>query len=277
MIDPLIITSALAALVFAPMTAPTVQQRGQGPAPFQAPMQPQGTAAPAPEISGFSVVLVVGETQASGPTSGASELSPGAQRALADMREFLPYKHYRVLDSQWTSCCSPRSQARVSGRLQGLIAASSPNNALNLVPRPYAFNITAATDRPNIATRFVLSLEEPVRSGDPEKLRDFQRERQDIKGEIENLQAQIQATQRKVEVGAVSREDLLPLHNRYESMRRRLADLDQTIEEASAAIQRPIIDSSFTMTAGETVVVGTSRLGGDKALIALVTAVRKKP
>ena len=38
---------------------------------------------------------------------------------------------------------------------------------------------------------------------------------------------------------------------------------------------RPIIDSSFTMDAGETVVVGTSRLGGDKALIALVTAVRK--
>ena len=29
------------------------------------------------------------------------------------------------------------------------------------------------------------------------------------------------------------------------------------------------------MEVGETVVVGTSRLGGDKALIAIVTAVRK--
>lgn len=36
------------------------------------------------------------------------------------------------------------------------------------------------------------------------------------------------------------------------------------------------MDSSFTMEAGETVVVGTSKLGGDKALIAIVTAVRKR-
>jgi hypothetical protein len=34
-----------------------------------------------------------------------------------------------------------------------------------------------------------------------------------------------------------------------------------------------VIDSSFTMLVGETVVVGTSRVGGDKALIALLTAV----
>ena len=38
---------------------------------------------------------------------------------------------------------------------------------------------------------------------------------------------------------------------------------------------RSLIDNSFTMDVGETVVVGTSRLGGDKALIAIVTAVRK--
>jgi hypothetical protein len=36
---------------------------------------------------------------------------------------------------------------------------------------------------------------------------------------------------------------------------------------------RAIIDTSFTMEIGETVVVGTSRLKGDKALIALLTAV----
>jgi hypothetical protein len=34
-----------------------------------------------------------------------------------------------------------------------------------------------------------------------------------------------------------------------------------------------MIDTSFTMDIGETVVVGTSRLKGDKALIALLTAV----
>jgi hypothetical protein len=43
--------------------------------------------------------------------------------------------------------------------------------------------------------------------------------------------------------------------------------------ETSAS--RAIVDSSFMMDTGETVVVGTSRLGGDKALIALVTAARR--
>ena len=41
---------------------------------------------------------------------------------------------------------------------------------------------------------------------------------------------------------------------------------------------RPMIDTSFTMDVGETVVVGTSRIaGGDKALIALLTAVPRNP
>ena len=35
----------------------------------------------------------------------------------------------------------------------------------------------------------------------------------------------------------------------------------------------PIVDTSFDIAVGETVVVGTSRLRGDKALILLLTAV----
>jgi hypothetical protein len=42
---------------------------------------------------------------------------------------------------------------------------------------------------------------------------------------------------------------------------------------ATASHRRTMIDTSFTMDIGETVVVGTSRLQGDKALIALLTAV----
>jgi hypothetical protein len=45
-------------------------------------------------------------------------------------------------------------------------------------------------------------------------------------------------------------------------------------DRIAAMKSRSIIDTSFTMDVGETVVVGTSRLaGGDKALIALLTAV----
>jgi hypothetical protein len=273
MMDPMVLTSAVLALVVTPMLIPDAQQRGQGPVPFQAPMPAQGMHPP--EISGFSVVLVVGETQSSAGTASGQDLSPGAQRALSDMREFLPYKHYRVLDSQWTSCCSPRSRATVAGRLQGVAGMPGPQGSVNLVSRSYAFSITAGTSSPSITTRFVLGLEDTGRSVNPERLRELERERQDLKAEIELAQTQINEMQRRVEVGAVSAAELPVLRTRHDSLRRRLADLEQTIEEAGIATQRPIIDSSFTMAAGETVVVGTSKLGGDKALIALVTAVKK--
>jgi hypothetical protein len=67
-------------------------------------------------------------------------------------------------------------------------------------------------------------------------------------------------------------------------MKARLADLNREIAETDAKpgalTKRPatccIISTGFTMEIGETVVVGTSRLrGGDKALIALLTAVAR--
>jgi hypothetical protein len=62
-------------------------------------------------------------------------------------------------------------------------------------------------------------------------------------------------------------------------MKLRLAE-DRKDQHASGqsrpakASRSAVIDTSFTMDVGETVVVGTSRVaGGDKALIALLTAV----
>ena len=52
------------------------------------------------QIRGFSVVLLLGEQQGSVPAEG---LSPSALRAIADIKEFLPYKGYRVLDTQWVA------------------------------------------------------------------------------------------------------------------------------------------------------------------------------
>lgn len=40
----------------------------------------------------------------------------------------------------------------------------------------------------------------------------------------------------------------------------------------SPPAERPIIDTSFSIDVGETIVVGTSKLGGDQALIVLFTA-----
>jgi hypothetical protein len=53
------------------------------------------------QIRGFSVVLLLGEQ--SGSMMPPKGLSPSAQRAIADIKEFLPYKSYTVLDTQWVA------------------------------------------------------------------------------------------------------------------------------------------------------------------------------
>lgn len=60
------------------------------------------------QVRGFSVVLLLGEQQGSVPAEG---LSPSALRAIADIKEFLPYKGYRVLDTQWVAGSIPGSSA----------------------------------------------------------------------------------------------------------------------------------------------------------------------
>jgi hypothetical protein len=68
-------------------------------------------------VHGFSVALVLGEMQAG---SSPDSLPVGARKALADMRDFLPYKSYRLLDTQWILCCgSTKAGTGVSGRLRG--------------------------------------------------------------------------------------------------------------------------------------------------------------
>ena len=66
------------------------------------------------EMQGFSVALLLGEVNGGGTPDN---LPPGATKALADLREFLPYKNYRLLDTQWIRCCAASS---VTGRLRGL-------------------------------------------------------------------------------------------------------------------------------------------------------------
>ena len=67
---------------------------------------------PAPQ--GFSVVLVLGEMQGTG---AAENVPPAARKALVDMKDFLPYKSYRLLDTQWTLCCG---HSMIATRLRGV-------------------------------------------------------------------------------------------------------------------------------------------------------------
>jgi hypothetical protein len=271
-----VMTALAAACTCATLTASANAQQ-QSIRPAQQATQHSGEIVSS-TISGFNIVLVVGETQSSGSAS-AEELPPAAKKALNDMREFLPYKHYRVLDVQWTSCCAPRNTT-ITGRLQGVVGLRDRNGALNLVPRGYGFAIITSASQQHLPVRFTLNIDETGAGRSPnevESVRGAERERQDLQAEFETLGVQIKELQRRIEVGTEPAGSLRPMQDRHNSLKRRLADMESEWVHVAGPAGRGIMDSSFTMDAGETVVVGTSRLGGDKALIAILSAVRKAP
>jgi len=147
-------------------------------------------------VQGFSLLLLLGETQGIGQPEN---ISAPARKALADIKDFLPYKAYRVLDTQWVA---GSDNGNSSGSLRGLDDQN------------YQFQLR--TFSPNAGAK----------PGTPD--------------------------------AALARAQF-----RLVSSRPAGEKVDTTI----------VLDNSFNIAAGETVVVGTSRVQGDRALVVLLTAV----
>ena len=65
---------------------------------------------------GFNVVLVLGDLDA-GPVT-PDNVPVAARKALADMKDFLPYKSYKLLDTAWI--LSANDSTHATSRLRGL-------------------------------------------------------------------------------------------------------------------------------------------------------------
>ena len=156
---------------------------------------------PQPQLRGFGVVLLEGSQQ----PGGSSELSQSASAAIADIRDFLPFKSYRLLDSSWTLGS-------------------------------------------NIAQEYVSRL----------------------RGGTQEFQVRIGSKVDAASAGIDVKFTLAEAGYRDSWYTGAIADMSGKQHTLSRAA---LIDTSFTMRIGETVVVGTSRVGGDKALIVLLTAV----
>ena len=65
---------------------------------------------------GFSVVLVLGDIQG---TATPDDVPPAARKALVDMRDFLPFKSYRLLDASWVMCCGQQRMGSGDARPSG--------------------------------------------------------------------------------------------------------------------------------------------------------------
>ena len=257
----IICRSLVAALALGPVAVSAQQSRG--------PVRPSGPAALG--IHGFSVVLVVGSL--AGTASASSDTVPeAAKKALADMKDFLPYKRYQLLDAAWMMCCaSPRGA--VSGRVRG------PEE------RDYRYEVDPlGVSDTKLNLRFTIrEVVEPVskpiqgRVSDSARL-EHTRQLYEAVRERDEAEQRERSARQKFEVGMVQAAEMEAATLRVRRATQRVEDL-QRMAGVSGRPQgwsgQNVIDSTFSISLGETVVVGTSRLMGDRALIAILTAAGK--
>ena len=213
---------------------------------------PVKTAVAAPQ--GYSVVLVLGDLQSTSATDG--NVPPAARKALGDMKDFLPYKSYRLLDAQWI-LGSQRTISRLRGAndqeyeltLRGVAIAGGKLSVNFRLAEPSAVvGVKPAADADSRAGRRA-ALEDALRAAE---------------AEAERLRTS--SGEKRAETVATTREKIAAIQKELER--------EKTLRDAASRVGgRSIIDTSFAMDVGETVVVGTSRVAGEKALIALLTAV----
>ena len=217
-----------------------------------APVWAQAAASNA--LQGFSIVLVLGDMQ-DGATS--DNIPAAARAALADLKDFLPYRSYRVLDTAWVLASSVTRQA-VSSRLQG----------------PDEQDYEVMLERTPVgASSLQVQFEMREPDGNAERRAAIADREAALRAEIQQLMsahAALENQYRRAEA-AQNRGDA-------DALRQRLAENEIALETRQrqgryAPGGATLINTSFTMAPGETVVVGTSRMrGGNKALIVLLTA-----
>jgi hypothetical protein len=214
-------------------------------------------------VQGYSIVLVQGDMQGGTAAEGVPK---AAQQALNDMRDFLPFKSYSLLDSGWVLGAST-AQTRLRGPsgqdLQATFTAYPESEPQHL---RIQFSLREASARVTYVDDGSASLTNRLDAAEAER---------------RQLTTQYELARKKY---SDNHPDVLQLAAR---MNQSAAQLDSLRREIGRTPPRPepgtqpahhagagvLINSNFTMRVGETVVVGTSRLGGDKALIALLTAV----
>ncbi|HXW08727.1 MAG TPA: hypothetical protein VD833_26085 [Vicinamibacterales bacterium] len=240
----------------------------QAPAAIR-PRPPEGADRARALPQGFSVVLVLADLQAS---SAQDDVPPAARRALADMKDFLPYKSYKLLDAAWIlGQGTGNTVTRLRGvdeqdyelRLQTSPVFAGPNGTSPPSPDPGRVSVRfTLADAPDLPADWF----EQASGPDLDTARRLE--------EVHLLEAKLEEARRNRQEGQVR------------ELERQIAELRGRLEKTHATTKVPrklsfagraVIDTNFTMDVGETVVVGTSRLrGGSRALIVLLTAVPPK-
>ena len=270
---------AWAAAIVAVFAATAAAQSSDKTAPGDAPPIKKLTNADPVPRRGFNVVLLLGDMQG---IDGQDSIPVAARKALADMRDFLPFKNYRLLDTQWI--IGPSGGAAVT-RLRGVddqeyeleLRASQAfdGGALSPTASSVRFVLRDGSDGDFAAGECGRTpLHPKVLAKADTAMLDIGREIFQLERERDDLQLRVSRGRENIEVGIGDLGELKRLETQLTAVTRRISDLKQSLSAASSkAAGRTVIDTSFRMDEGETVVVGTSKVkGGGKALIALLTA-----
>jgi hypothetical protein len=238
---------------------------------------------------GFSVVLVLGDIQSA---AGSDDVPLAARKALTDMKDFLPFKSYRLLDAAWVMCCGPMAGGERRSGGQNAAAPMLSQQLTQMLRGPdeqeYELKLSSRMESSQVMVRFTLlgSVTTSEAANESAQMRQMARKLADLRDQATLLEKTIQDTRKKVEVGVVSGDNLAKMEVDLRRTNREIEEVTTRLAETRSAgrpsarsgsesnTRNSIIDTSFAMNVGETVVVGTSRLkGGSKALIALLTAV----
>jgi hypothetical protein len=220
---------------------------------------------------GFSVILVVGDLQGA---PGDGDVPPAARQALNDMKDFLPYKSYKLLDAAWIMSSFTHSTTRLRG-------PEEREFEIDIVASPVA----ATKDSPDAPNRIMVqfSLRDAMpdlEDATPERAGARANQEADLRAQLAEAETALKAERTRMNAGVGTRAEVERLEQRVNVLRDRLNKAarlgSRTLAQAKLG-ERPMMNTSFTMDVGETVVVGTSRLrSNSKALIALLTAVPQR-
>jgi hypothetical protein len=178
--------------------------------------------------------------------------------------------------------------AQISGttitRLRGL---DDQEFELELRNSPTLMPGTAAMDPRGLSVRFWLrdadisggapdSSRTPLHPKEVSKLdsssQDVAREIFQLERERTDLEIVAAKARRQMEIGTKDADEVKRAEAQLAAVNRRIRELKDSLAQVPKAGGRTVIDTTFRMEEGETVVVGTSKAKGGKALIALLTA-----
>lgn len=244
-------------------------------------------------LQGYSVVLVVGDMQAA--SAGADAVPSAARKALTDMQAFLPFKRYQLVDAAWMLCCGS-FRSPITGKIRGP------------ADRDFSYSIDTMTkdDSSKLILRFTMREDgdsfaatatgasasagggsggggrASSRSGLSETARaEYSRQLYEVTKERDDAEIQLRRAKQGHDVGTVTGSEYEAAQLRFQRATTRVEALQRELgtDAASPGFTRPpsrtVMDSTFSIAIGETVVIGTSRLKGDQALITLLTAAGK--